>query len=115
MMSMVTEEDMQRVAQLVSFEQPLEEIHARLTADGMSEEDFFLCYAAGKRLATMAVTCEHGVPKKMEHHLRESFFRPDTERCAKCRREEDECMEREEADLDAFLDRLKKRREAENA
>lgn len=115
MLSMVTEQDMQRVAQLLSFEQSLEEIHARLIADGMSEEDFFLCYAAGKRLATTAVVCEHGVPKKFERHMSMSFFRPDSERCVQCAREEDAYEAKQEAELDAFLDRLRARKAQEQA
>jgi hypothetical protein len=109
---MVSEANMQRVAQLISFGLPVNEVHDRLVADGMTEEDFFLCYAAGKRLAETAVVCDHGIPKKLSIHMSMSFFRPDFDRCPACKRADEEEQERSEAEMDAFCERLKARRAA---
>lgn len=105
-----TEESVRRVAQLLSFELPLSEIRARL-AD-LSEGDFFLVYKAAKRLSTEAVTCEHGVPLRLRQRLRTSYYEPDIDRCAPCRKQEQEEQERQEAETNAFITRLAARRKA---
>lgn len=108
-----TEADFLRVAKLIGFDRPLQEIHDLLIADGLSEEEFFLCYKAGGRQAAQQVTCDHGVPQVLHIKMTMTFFRPDTERCPDCRAAEEAQAEREEARLDGFLARLAARRAAE--
>lgn len=98
------------MAKLIGFERPLQEIHDLLTADGLSEEEFFLCYKAAVRQVAQQVMCDHGVPQVLHVKMTTSFFRPDTERCPDCRAAEEAEAEREQAKLDGFLARLAARR-----
>ena len=105
--------DFRRVAQLISFERPVQEIHDLFISEGWSEEDFFLVFKAGQRQVASQVTCDHGVPMKLTVRMRGAYFEPDTERCEPCRVEEDRKYEEQEAKTDAFLKRLAERRKAE--
>lgn len=50
-----TEADFRRAASLIGYDVPLEEIHDRFVVKGtLSEEEFFLCFAAGRRLVAGA-------------------------------------------------------------
>lgn len=108
-----TNEDFRRVAQLISYGVPLDEIHTKLVTNGtLTEEEFFFCFKAAQRMVEKAVVCLHGVPQVLHIKMTTTFFSPDTERCEPCRLAEEEREREQEAKTDAFLARLAARRKA---
>lgn len=96
-----TEADFQRIATLIGFGRTRNEIHAKLIADGMTEDEFFLAYHAAQRIASDQVRCEHGVPQELVVKMSGSYYRPDTENCA-------DCLKKEESEEEALFQRLSK-------
>lgn len=106
------EKDVRRVAQLLSFDQSPETICEKLVGDGLSQDDAFLAFSAGRLLLNETPRCMHGVPLELVQKLSCSFFRPNTDECEPCARAVEAEEQQQEAETNAFLDRIAARRRA---
>lgn len=101
-----SENDVRRVAQLLSFDRSREDIVEKLSEEGLNAGDAFLAYAAGLRFFNAVSKCDHGMPLRVSQHLSGSRSVPDIANCAGCRADEEKDAARREAEADALIARI---------